>query len=495
MTTGEPFRAGADTAAYDGAVFPAIARALVERVPGRGHFFRPRSAPRARPFTRPGRVAGRPMPPHAAGPLASTPLALVVGLAVACAGGSRPADPADRPGPAGPPTGSAASVEGRANAERDGAVPPTAALRALLGRPTLTPQESGTTALLQAVSAVSDRIVWVSGHRGTVLRTTDGGRSWQRLEVPGADSLEFRDIHAVDERTAYLLSAGPGELSRIYKTTDGGRSWTLQFRNAAPDAFYDCLAFWDERRGIVFSDAVAGEVILRTTDDGGAHWTRVPPDRVPDAQPGGEGAFAASGTCVVAGPGGRGWIGTGAAPQARVFRTEDFGRTWSVTTTPVVAGDVAGIFTLAFRDALHGVALGGDLDRPDAHTDNVAVTADGGRTWSLAGRTRLPGAVFGAAYVPGAPTPTLVAVGPGGMDYSFDEGRSWAPADTAAYWAVGFARENASESAGRMGVSVRSAYIAGPGTRALTPVSTAAAGPAPGWAVGPGGRIAKIEWR
>src|SRR5690606_10070001 len=129
-------------------------------------------------------------------------------------------------------------------------------------RPKLTPQESGTTALLQAVSAVSERVVWVSGHRGTALRTTDGGAAWERLSVPDADSLQFRDIHAIAERTAYALSAGPGGLSRIYKTADGGRRWTLQFLNEEPEAFLDCLSFWDERRGLAFSDAVAGEVIL-----------------------------------------------------------------------------------------------------------------------------------------------------------------------------------------------------------------------------------------
>src|SRR5690606_26346845 len=83
---------------------------------------------------------------------------------------------------------------------------------------TLTPQESGTTALIQAVSVVSEQVVWASGHEGTYLRTTDGGRTWHAAKVPGADTLQFRDIHAVDENTAYLLSAGPGELSRIYKT-------------------------------------------------------------------------------------------------------------------------------------------------------------------------------------------------------------------------------------------------------------------------------------
>lgn len=348
-------------------------------------------------------------------------------------------------------------------------------------RPTLTVQESGTTALLQAVSAVSERVVWVSGHRGTVLRTTDGGATWQRLTVPDADPLQFRDIHAIDERTAYVLSAGPGPLSRIYKTTDGGRSWTLQFLNEEPEAFFDCLSFWDERRGLAFSDAVAGEVILLATEDAGANWTRVPPDRVPDAQAGGEGAFAASGTCVVTGPGGLAWIGTGAAEKARVFRTEDYGRSWSVVETPLVAGEMAGIFTLSFRDATHGVVLGGDLARPQEHTDNVAVTADGGRTWTLAGRTALPGAVYGAAYVPGAPSPTIVAVGPGGMDVSTDDARTWATVDTASYWAVGFAPAaggaEASEAAGAASAAARSAS------------------PAPGWAVGPRGRIVKIEWR
>ncbi|HEY8478722.1 MAG TPA: hypothetical protein VIL71_02725, partial [Spirillospora sp.] len=201
----------------------------------------------------------------------------------------------------------------------------------------------------------------------------------------------------------------------------------------------------------------------------------------PDAQAGGEGAFAASGTCVVTGPGGLAWIGTGAAERARVFRTEDYGRTWTVVEAPLVAGEMAGIFTLAFRDALHGVALGGDLARPQEHTDNVAVTADGGRTWTLAGRTHLPGAVYGAAYVPGAPTPTLVAVGPGGMDLSTDDARSWVSLDTASYWAVGFAPAPGAESAGA--------------AAAEAPMATGAASPAPGWAVGPRGRIVKIEWR
>ncbi|HEX9254450.1 MAG TPA: YCF48-related protein, partial [Candidatus Angelobacter sp.] len=106
-------------------------------------------------------------------------------------------------------------------------------------------QLSGTDVQLRGVSAVSERIAWVSGAKGTVLRTIDGGEHWTKVDVPGAEALDFRDIQAFDWDTAFVLSIGPGEQSRIYKTTDGGKTWQLQFTNKDPKAFYDCFAFWD----------------------------------------------------------------------------------------------------------------------------------------------------------------------------------------------------------------------------------------------------------
>ena len=108
--------------------------------------------------------------------------------------------------------------------------------------------------MLQAVSVVDENIVWVSGHRATYARTVDGGTTWEAGVVPGPDSLQFRDVHAVDAKTAYLLSAGPGDMSRIYKTTDAGQNWTLQFSNTNPRAFFDCMDFWDAESGMAFSD-------------------------------------------------------------------------------------------------------------------------------------------------------------------------------------------------------------------------------------------------
>lgn len=323
--------------------------------------------------------------------------------------------------------------------------------------PVLTAQASGVDARLIGISAVDENIVWISGTGGTYARTTDGGATWQAGVVPDAEALQFRDVHAVDADTAYLLSIGEGEQSRIYKTTDAGLTWALQFTNPEPAGFFDCMDFWDPESGIAFSDSFDGAFFLITTGNGGATWERVPPDRLPPASEG-ESSFAASGTCLVTHGEGTAWVGTGAGASARVLKTTDRGRSWRVADTPIVGGmPTAGIASLAFRDSQNGAALGGVIDEPDEYSDNVAVTSDGGRTWTLAGRPSFPGAVYGAAYVPDAPTPTLVATGPNGMAYSVDNGMTWTDLDTRSHWSVAFA-------------SLRS-----------------------GWAVGPEGRVTHIR--
>jgi len=332
----------------------------------------------------------------------------------------------------------------------------------------LAAQPTRTSALLQAVHAVNDSVVWVAGHDATWARTLDGGAHWRVGTVAGADSLEFRDVWASGPDTAFLLSAGAGARSRIYRTTDGGRSWSLQFTNPDSAAFYDCFDFWNARQGLAFSDAVRDRFVVLTTGDGGEHWRPLPAESVPRAR-GGEGGFAASGECVTVGPGQRAWIGTGASYVSRILRTTDGGRSWSWSPTPVVSGDQAGVMAVAFRDTLNGVVVGGDLAHPGtgsaadgdspppgaASSVRVALTGDGGETWDAGGRPGFPGPVYGVTWVPGAPTPTLVAVGPGGAGYSTDGGHRWTVLDTLPYWSADFA------------------------------------GPDAGWLVGPDGRITR----
>jgi hypothetical protein len=114
---------------------------------------------------------------------------------------------------------------------------------------------------LRGISAASERVIWASGSGGTILRTGDGGRSWQRVSPPDTSGLDFRDVDAIDERTAYALSIGPGDASRIYKTADAGATWTLQFRNTDQQAFYDAMAFSSASSGYAVSDSVDGRLV------------------------------------------------------------------------------------------------------------------------------------------------------------------------------------------------------------------------------------------
>jgi len=289
--------------------------------------------------------------------------------------------------------------------------------------PTWTSQVSGVTATLRGVSAASDRVAWASGSGSTVLRTADGGGTWQRIAVT-TDRVDFRDVDAVDAETAYVLSIGNGPASRIYKTIDAGVTWTQQFATNDPNVFLDAMTFWDAAHGVVVGDSIDGQFDLLVTEDGGHTWSRVPESALPAALPN-EGAFAASGTNIAA-IGREAWIGTGAAATARVLHTRDRGRTWTVATTPLVAGSSAGVFSVAFRDSRHGVVVGGDYRKEQDATDNVAVTSDGGSTWTLVRDHGLSGFRSVVAYQPGAAA-TLIAVGPQGADWSTDDGHSWAP--------------------------------------------------------------------
>jgi photosystem II stability/assembly factor-like uncharacterized protein len=302
-----------------------------------------------------------------------------------------------------------------------------------------TPQASGTTARLRGLSVVSEKVAWASGSRGTVVCTVDAGATWQTRAVPGASNLDFRDIQAVDDRTVYLLSIGEGELSRVYKTTDAGATWELMYTNRDPKGFLDAIAFWDADHGIALGDPVDGRFAILTTDDGGKTWNQPPLDGMPAALAG-EGAFAASGTCLAVQGDRNAWFGTGGGATARVFRSTDRGRTWKVHETPIRAGNASsGIFSLAFRDESHGVAVGGDYKQPEQPGQLVARTADGGRTWTASPQAQPPGFRSAVAYIAGTPTPTLVAVGPSGSDLSADDGTTWTPLGKLGFHAVGFA--------------------------------------------------------
>lgn len=286
--------------------------------------------------------------------------------------------------------------------------------------------ESGSTAAFRGISQAGGT-VWVSGTKGTVLRKTGDG-SWQACSIPaGAEKLDFRGIWSFDDKRALALSIGPGEQSRVYSTDDGCATWQQVIVNKDPKGFWDIIRFADEKHGLILGDPVDGRFTVLRSSDGGATWTR-------DADPGltalpSEGAFAASNSSLAINPETRTeYIGTSGP---RVF-TRPAGGAWAAVRVPVSGGSPAsGVFSIAFRDAQHGVAVGGNYERPAETAGTAAFTGDGGKTWTAA--SALPGG-YRSAVGYDATRRIWIAVGTNGSDYSTDDGKTWVHIDDANNW-------------------------------------------------------------
>ena len=338
-------------------------------------------------------------------------------------------------------------------------------------QPKLTPQTSGTTQLLISVSPVDSRVVWASGGGGTYVVTKDGGETWKAAVVPGAESLQFRDVYAVSDREAYLLSTGnnPADF-RIYKTQDGGATWKIEFTNHIAKGFLDCFAFWDRRRGLAHDDSVNGVFPdLRTNN--GITWESISGNMPPALA--GEASFAASGTCITVEGKRNAWIATGGSTVARILATRDGGDTWNAYDTPLVSSPTAGGISVAFRDSSNGIVGGGDL-ASNASAD-AATSNDGGVTWTPTAKPPVAGSIFCLSYVRGnrrdhgrddaddrgnggfertvvITAETEPAFISGSAAWTPDEGRTWFTLPNASgFWAVGFANPHAGWFVGNNG--------------------------------------------
>lgn len=322
-------------------------------------------------------------------------------------------------------------------------------------------QTSGLDTNLRGISVRSAAVngkrrltLWASGSNGVILRSIDDGNTWQLLSVAGGGSLDFRDIEGFGADTAYVMSSGDSDKSRIYKTTDGGKTWLLQYSDKRAGFFLDSLACDSRIHCVALSDPVDGKFLVISTEDG-EHWKELPRDRMPPILSG-EGAFAASGTAIALC--GRGvFFGTGGAHAARVFHSRNNGSSWTAVETPVAAGNASrGIFSVACEGNLV-VAIGGDYKDPESAKAVAAYSRDGGVSWDLA--EKQPGGYRSA--VARFSSEAFVAVGTNGTDiatYERRKGVHWQHTDA---------------------LNLNAASFKGPD----------------GWAVGPKGTIARFTLR
>ncbi len=317
-------------------------------------------------------------------------------------------------------------------------------------------QTSGTSESLRGLSAVDERTAWVSGSKGTILRTVDGGETWTAVPVPGAEEADFRDIEAFGPEEAVVMAAG--RPARLFRTADGGRTWTETYFDDSPGIFLDALAFFDGMNGLALGDPMDGRFFLLRTSDGGRTWRSLPLESRPAALEG-EAAFAASGTALHV-RGNAAWFCTGGA-ASRIWLSSDGGVRWEAVSAPLGGGTLSsGGFSVYFLNEKAGIAVGGDYRNEPADEDNAAVTFDGGKTWAPVSGRRPGGFREAVAAVPEDPSSPAVTVGPSGSDVSFDGGQTWiAIGGPEGFHTLGFAGNGlAAWAAGRNGLIARLAF-------------------------------------
>ena len=317
-------------------------------------------------------------------------------------------------------------------------------------------QNSGSTASLRGIHALSPQMAWASGTGGTVLRTEDGGHTWQHCTTPpNAEKLDFRGVQGIDAATAIVMSSGKGDLSRLYKTTDGCKTWTLLYTNPDQDGFWDGIAFTSPEHGFLLGDPVLTKgdskphIFLEETSDGGSHWKNWHESSDTLTEPTNATIFAASNSSMLVTQNSvliglsdhvRGITLLAACCHLKMFGVEPLPSKAISTvlgTLPFVAGESAGIYSIAAGDG-GMMAVGGDYQKPNDTYEN-AVFVDG-KDIRHQPQTFPHGYRSAVAYDPGANT--WVTVGPNGTDISTNDGRNWQalkpgpndPADADQHW-------------------------------------------------------------
>lgn len=158
---------------------------------------------------------------------------------------------------------------------------------------TIVPLQQGRSTSIRGLSVVDNKVAWISGSKGTVAITADGGKNWNWQQVKGFEKAEFRDIEAFSDKEAIIIASGSP--AYILKTVDGGANWAVKYQKTDTAFFLDAMDFANKQHGFVLGDPIDGKFLLLETTDAGENWN--PAINAPVALKG-EAAFAASGTCL-----------------------------------------------------------------------------------------------------------------------------------------------------------------------------------------------------
>lgn len=288
--------------------------------------------------------------------------------------------------------------------------------------------QQGKPTSLRGLSVVNDRIAWVSGSKGYVACTKDAGKTWNWQQVKGFEQSDFRDIEAFSDKEAIIMSSGTPAL--ILKTSDGGATWQVKYHNRDTSIFLNAMDF-KGKYGCAMGDPVNYHFVIFETFDKGATWKQKDAAKSPIAKLG-EGAFAASGTCLLINKSGlmrnNEIIMVSGGSVSNVMHSLSTGKKWQQQVLPLAQGTTStGAFSIA-TDSKHWVAVGGDYQHDKRADSTACYSTNGGRTWKIA---KVPPCFQSCVeYISGN---EYISTGTAGTHLSKDYGQTWVRLDNGSY--------------------------------------------------------------
>lgn len=286
--------------------------------------------------------------------------------------------------------------------------------------PTIEVLTSDTSTSLRGLSVVNENIIWVSGSKGTIGKSSTGGKTWKWMTVPGFEKTEFRDIEAFDANTAIIMAAG--EPAYILKTIDGGDTWKVVFENKTKGMFLDAMDFAGALQGIVIGDPIDGKPFIARTNDSGNTWQEVSNGEVRAALDSGEAFFAASGSNIRLFLN-NSYLAVTGGTRSRLLKGA------TAQNLPILQGkestgaNAIDVFDNGFpnKPGKRITVVGGDFSADSLITNNCFYSTNGGKTWR---KPKTPPHGY-RSCVEYLSKKDILACGLNGVDYSNDGGRTW----------------------------------------------------------------------
>lgn len=274
----------------------------------------------------------------------------------------------------------------------------------------------------RGLSVLDNGVFWVTGTKGTVGMSFNGGKTIKWVNPKGYENRDFRDVHCWDYKTAIIMAVGsPGV---ILKTKDGGNTWYEVYKDESADVFFDAMDFYEknENIGYLVGDPKGSYPYMLVTQNRGEKWERISSVEKYPSLSGGETFFAASGSNLKLINDSVSMMISGGAVSNFVLNTKPiFRQSLSKSAVSETSG-ANGMDYSSFEN--YGLIVGGDFVNPESSENNLFIFDYDKSKNPVFSKSQTPpnGYKSGITIVGNS---KAVACGTSGVDVSTDKGKNW----------------------------------------------------------------------